>query len=289
MIVIIGGTGRLGALVAEQVAALGERARVVARTQPPRAVAPAEFVAADVRAPETLRAALEGADVVVSAVHGLDPKTGQSPAGVDRDGNRNLIAAARDVGAQIVLVSVIGASPQHPMELFRMKAAAEQALRDGPEDWTIVRASAFAETWADIVRSTTGRRGVAKVFGRGENPINFVAVDDVAAAVTRAATDRSLRGEVIEVGGPESLTMTQLARLVTGRPEVGHIPRAALRVLGVVLAPVRPGAARLIRTALAQDSADLRFDPAASRTRHPWLGCTPIEHVLAAPTPLELQ
>lgn len=276
MITIVGGTGRLGRLVAGRLVADGHDVRVVSRSAPRDPVSSAEFVAADVRDPTTLPAAVAGSDVVVSAMHGMDPQAGQSPAEVDRDGNRNLIRAARAAGADIVLLSVIGASGNHPMELFRMKAQAEDELTSGSDDWTIVRASAFAEGWAEIVRSTASGGGAPKVFGKGENPINFVTVQDVASAVVHAATDRSLRGSVIEVGGPDNLTMTQFARLVTGQPRQGHIPRTALRVAGAALAPIRPAQARLMRAALVMDTEDLRFDPGASRAAYPWLTCTPL-------------
>jgi len=286
MITIVGGTGRLGRLVAARLVADGQQVRVVGRSAPSTPVPGAEFVAADVRNPTTLEAAVRGADVVVSAMHGFDPAAGESPGAVDRDGNRNLISAARRAGAEIVLMSIIDARPDHPMELCRMKAAAEQALRAGPVDWTVVRAGAFAEAWADIIRGTTNAKGVPKVFGRGQNPINFVALGDVAAAVTHAVLDPNLRGEVIDVGGPENLTMTQFATLVTGQGRPTHIPRAALRVMGVALAPFRPAQARLIRAAMVQDTEDLRFDPRESRSRYPWLTCT---QVIGESSPTELR
>src|SRR6185312_16897723 len=95
-----------------------------------------------------------------------------------------LISAARTVGADIVLVSTIGASSDHPMELMRMKAAAERALREGEPgriDWTVVRPTAYAEMHADVIRQLAGRSGVPKVFGKGTNPVNFVTVRDAAA------------------------------------------------------------------------------------------------------------
>lgn len=51
---------------------------------------------------------------VISAVHGF----AGSPAAVDRAGNEHLMDAAARAGAAFVLLSV-GASAQHPMELFR--------------------------------------------------------------------------------------------------------------------------------------------------------------------------
>lgn len=284
MIAVVGGTGRLGRLVAERLVAAGEPVRVIARSEPGDPVPSARFVAADVRDLGTLAPAIAGADVVVSAVHGMDPSSGQSPRAVDRDGNLNLIRAARGVGAHVVLVSVIGATPDHRMELHRMKGEAEQALRAGPADWTIVRAAAFAELWADVLRQAGGSSGVPRVFGRGTNPINFVSVHDVAAAVSGAATDPSLRGAVIEVGGPENLTMTEFAsRLTPDRRPPGHVPRAALQAMALVAAPIWPARARLARQALAMDETDLAFDPGASRAAYPWLPCTAVEAPILGP------
>src|SRR4029079_1675922 len=85
MIVVFGGTGRLGRLVAEHLLQQGEPVRVVAR-HPDRDGRPlpgADVFSADVRDPRTLAAPLAGADVVVSAVHGLDPAPGPAPAAAD--------------------------------------------------------------------------------------------------------------------------------------------------------------------------------------------------------------
>lgn len=283
MITVVGGTGRLGRLVCARLVADGQPVRVVGRRMPSTPVPDAEFVAADVRAGETLAPALADSSVVVSAVHGMDPNAGESPSDVDRDGNRNLIGAARAVGAAVVLVSVIGARPDHPIELFRMKAAAEAGLRDGggdPPDWTIVRASAFAEMWLDLFRSTAGASGVPRVLGPGRNPVNFVSVDDVAVAVARACVDPGLRGRTIEVAG-EDLSETDLAALVTppGR-RPGHVPAAAVWALGSVLRPFRPSLARVARQTLTMERVPLATDPGPGHAEHPWLPLTPIRSLV---------
>ena len=280
MITIVGGTGRLGRLVTHVLVSEGRTVRVVGRSTPSTPVADAEFVAADVRAPATLPAAVAGSDVVISAMHGMDPNGGESPASVDRDGNHALVAAARSAGADIVLVSVIGAAADHPIELFRMKAAAERAVREGgardSPDWTIVRAAAFAEMWLDLFRSTAGTSGVPKVMGRGRNPVNVVSVRDVAVAVARAATDPALRGRVIEVAG-EDLSLTELASLVAApgkRP--GHIPTPMVWAIGNLLRPVRPSLARVARQVLVMERVPLRTDAAPGHDEYPWLPLTSI-------------
>ncbi len=52
--------------------------------------------------------------------------------------------------------------------------------------------------------------GRATGFDRGDNPINFVSVDDVADLAVRALEDAELRGQTIEIGGPENLTMNEV-------------------------------------------------------------------------------
>ena len=278
MIAVIGGTGRLGRLVTAHLVEAGEQVRVVARSAPATRVPGAHFVAADLRRPSTLAPALDGADLVVAAAHGMDPAAGESPGEVDRDGNIALIDAARVRGADVVLVSVVGASADHPIELHRMKWAAEEHLRASGVDWTIVRASAFAEMWVETLEQSAHDGKGPQVFGHGENPLNFVSVHDVAAAVARAATDRTLRGKVVEVGG-EDLTFNELARLVCPGRAPRHVPRLALRVMGQVARPVRPSLARLARTGLGMDRADLRFDASAGHAAYPWLPRTSVREV----------
>ncbi len=264
MILVAGGTGRLGTLVVGNLVERGEAVRVLTR-DPVRArhleSEATEIVTGDVRQPDSLRRAVEGTETVISAVHGFAGPGHVSPASVDRDGNANLTEAADLAGADIVLVSVVGAAPESRMDLFRAKFAAEQHLQDSGGRWTIVRSSAFLELWADILS-----KGI--MFGRGDNPINFVSVHDVAGVVATAAVDRSLRGQVIEIGGPEDLTFNELAsrlQRITGQPSTTrHIPRWALRVM----APLH----RQPRAALVMDTTDLTFDPGHLARRFPLTG-----------------
>ena len=107
MIVVAGGTGRLGHLVAARLASRGLPIRVLTRT--PAAAGDLadigiDLVRADVREPSSLAAAVRGACVVVSAVQGFAGSGHVSPASVDRDGNINLIDAAGLAGAHVVLM-----------------------------------------------------------------------------------------------------------------------------------------------------------------------------------------
>ncbi len=212
MILVAGGSGRLGTLVVKRLADRGLDVRVLTR-DPSRARhlgdAAIDIVQGDVRDAASLERAVEGVTVVVSAVQGFAGPGRVTPASVDRDGNANLVNAAAGARADVVLVSTVGAAEDHPMELFRAKYDAEMHLRASAVGWTIVRSTAFVELWAEIMRKPI-------VFGRGTNPINFVSVDDVAAVVERAVVDPSLRGQVLEVGGPQNMTFNELAAAPRG-------------------------------------------------------------------------
>ena len=226
-----------------------------------------------------------GVGTVISAMHGFAGVDAAGAMAVDRDGNANLIRAARAAGVeQFVLLSVRGASASHPMELFRAKYAAERELRASGLVWTIVRPSSYMETWLTVLGEPLARTGKIMVFGRGENPINFVSVRDVAAVVERAVTDPALRGCVVDVGGPENLTFNELARRIeqsAGRTgATRHVPRPVMRLASVLLAPVKPVLAAQIRGGVIMDTTDLSFDAASRAREFPEIPLTPLSEVM---------
>ena len=287
MILVAGGSGRLGTLIVRRLAARRLRVRVLTRDRKRTAhLEPdgVEVIEGDVRDRGSVDGAMVGVSTVVSAIHGFGDIGHVSPASVDRDGNRNLVTAAAAAKATVVLMSIVGASAEHPIDLFRMKYAAEGYLRASGTPWTIVRATAFAEFWLDLLEQTAGASGRPVIFGRGINPINFVSVFDVAALVERVVLDPSARGETFEVGGPENVSFNELAASLqraagrTAPPR--HIPRSMLRLLAAVLGPVWPNRARQMRAAIAMDTMDLTFAPTDLHRRFPELPVTSLADIL---------
>jgi uncharacterized protein YbjT (DUF2867 family) len=261
--VVAGGTGRLGRLVVTILRQRQAPVRVLTR-DPDRArdlaAQGVDVVHADVRDPGTLPEVVRGARAVVSAVQS-DLGSRVPPAIVDHHGNVRLVDAAAEAGADVVLVSVAGATPDAPMELLRAKAAAEEHLRLTVPRWTIVRAPAFAETWIELLEQSARRSGRPLLLGRGANPMTFVCVRDVAAVVADAALDVSSRGSLIQIAGPDTLTLTELAERVQARAgrtaPPRRLPPAVLRVLAGTAGVARPALGRQLRAALAMESADL--------------------------------
>jgi NADH dehydrogenase len=285
-VLIAGGTGRLGSVVADRLSSQGVPVRVLTR-EPARAgrrTAPGiEMVLGDVGSASAVQAATRGVSVVVAAVHGFASPTRRALESVDRDGNRRLIDAAREAGAAVVLLSVVGASPSSPLELFRRKAEAEAFLASAGGG-TVVRSTAFLELWVEILAGTAGRSRRPLVFGRGRNAVNFVSVADVAAVVGRLVTDPSLRGRTIEIGGPRDLTFDELALLVAtriGGPGIRHLPRAVMRAAAGTVGLVRPALRRQLLTALRMDTDDLRFSGDRSDPAFDGLPCSDPTQVVA--------
>jgi len=290
VIVVLGGTGRLGSLVVRGLSEQGLRVRVVSRHPSERGLPlGVESVHADVRDARAVGAAVEGARTIVSAMHGFAGTGGVSPRAVDRDGNAHLIAAAKRISADLVLLSVINASASSSVSLFRMKYAAEQLAHESGIAWTAVRSEAFAETWVDVLEQSAGRGQVPLVFGRGANKVSWVSVEDVAALVCRAVEDTALRGRVVNICGPEPMTLTELAELVMARRgwagQPRHVPRAALVTVAATLGLVHPEIGRKARAALAMDLLPTARD-AATRDEFPDLPCTPVSDVVARDAPL---
>jgi NADH dehydrogenase len=124
------------------------------------------------------------------------------------------------------------------------------------------------------------------VFGRGDNPINFVSVGDVAEVVARAVTDPTARGTTLAVGGPANLTMNQMAEAVqagAGRSSgPRHVPPPMLRLMAETLGRLKPQLGRQARAALTMDRTDLTFDSGPMHRAYPDLPCTTLDDVLAA-------
>jgi NADH dehydrogenase len=287
MIVVAGGTGTLGQRLVPRLVERGLRVRVFTRdASRARGLAQGEFevFVGDVRDRERVAEAVQDADAVISAVHGFIGTGGVTPESVDRDGNAHLISAAARNRAAFVLISVIGTAPDHPWELARAKHAAEENLRQSGVSYAIIRPCAFTETWGEMMLASLQKSGRILIFGRGDNPSNFVSVIDVAALVERVVTSERLWGREIDFGGPDTLTFNKLAAIVQDvagrRATVRHIPRPMLRAMSLVARPLNPQLARQSRAAVVHDTIDLSFEPGPARREFPDLPETSVREVV---------
>src|SRR6266508_3401310 len=169
MILVAGGTGTLGTRLVRLLSDRGVEVRVLTRDPARAAHLPhtVQILTGDLREPAAVAAAVRGCSTVVSAVHGFVGPGKPSPESIDRDANLALIQAAATAGVEhLVLVSGLGVAADHPMSLYRAKFAAEQALRASGLRWTIIRPSAYLETWIGV----TGAKLADQLIAAGGRP-----------------------------------------------------------------------------------------------------------------------
>lgn len=198
-VLVTGASGRLGRRLVPQLQAAGHQVRQMSR----RGTGPGG-VRGDLATGRDLRQALSGAEVVVNAAS--DPRG--NPWEVDVAGARRLVQSVdRDRLQHLVHVSIVGID-RIPLGYYRAKYAAEQVLLASGLPVTLVRITQFHEFVDELLG--TARRGPLLPVPMGWH-VQPVDVHDAAAHLV-ATTSSSPTGGVVEFGGPEELSVADLAR-----------------------------------------------------------------------------
>lgn len=244
-IVVIGGTGRIGSAVVEQLKTHGHD------------VSPASpQTGCNTITNEGVDAAVTGAETLIDVSN--------SPSFADDDvmnffvtATTNLVAAAKAAGVtHYVALSVVGSDRLPGSGYLRAKVAQEKLIKESGIDYTIVRATQFYEF-------TTAIADASMIDGRLHlSPAHYqpMAAADVSSAVARAAVATPVNG-VQEIGGPERVRMDQF------------IP-AALERAGDSRQVVSDRHARYFGTELDTDSLVPGPDAQLAETTYAqWLAC----------------
>jgi uncharacterized protein YbjT (DUF2867 family) len=195
-LVVIGGSGRIGANVVRRLAAHGHD---------PVPASPATGV--DTITGEGLADVMAGADVAVD-VSNAPVWDDDAVLEFFTTSTRNQLAAERDAGVgHHLAVSIVGADRLPDSGYLRAKVAQEAEIEAGGIPYTILRATQFFDFLSQIVESGAEDDGVRLSTGL----MQFVGADDVAATVAELATGAPVAGRV-ELGGPEALGIDAWAR-----------------------------------------------------------------------------
>jgi len=277
-VAVAGGTGFIGRAVVTELARRG--VPVVALTRNPakaRSRLPAGVDArrADATAQATLTGALDGVGALVIALafenYPIEnPKKGRTFEAVDAGGTERLVAEAARAGVRhLVYLSGAGAAPDAPRHWFRAKWRAEEAVRGSGLGWTILR-----PTWIYGPGDVALNRFIGfsrflpfiPVIGDGRQPLAPVFVDDIARLVADALVEPAASGQVLEVGGPETMTMNEVIRRalrVAGkRRPLLHAPAGLVKLAARVVRylpgpPLTPDAVDFVSQPATVDTAPL--------------------------------
>jgi len=226
--VVFGARGSVGRHVATGLRAAGEHVRVTSR-KPATAGFPSwtDVVTADLERPETLPAALEGAEKVFLYA---------KPDGID-----SLVAGARSAGVRHVVLlssSAVVAEDAERNPIAQHHRAVEVAIEQSGLAWTFIRPGMFATNtrwwWSTPIRT----EGVVRVPYPDAQTAPIHEKDMAALAVT-ALTEPGHEQRAYTVAGPESLTLRQ---------QVEHIGAALGRTIALEVISAEAARAELART-----------------------------------------
>ncbi|MDJ0407696.1 NAD(P)H-binding protein [Rhodococcus erythropolis] len=189
--VVIGGTGKTGARVAQRLTAVGIRTRIASRTSGTRF---------DWNDQSTWQPAMSGVEAAY-VTYAPDLAVPESSTHIEELAE----LAYREGVRRMVLLSGRG-------EPAAQKA--EQVLADTGLEWAVVRASWFAQNFSEGYLLDPIREGHLEL-PVGEVGEPFIDVDDLADVAVAALTRTDLLGRVLEVTGPELLTFAEAVEAIS--------------------------------------------------------------------------
>jgi len=221
LVTVFGGSGFVGRHTVRALARDGWRVRAAVRRpdlaghlQPMGVVGQIHAVQANVRYPESVRAAVEGADAVVNLVGILAPTGKQSFDAVHLKCATAVARAAADAGIQrLVHMSALGADPRSNAQYAKSKGQAEKAVRDAFGQAIILRPSIVfgpEDEFFNRFASMATMSPFLPLIGGGRTRFQPVFVGDLAEAIANCCKGVGTPGTIYEITGPEVYNFRQL-------------------------------------------------------------------------------
>ena len=245
-VLIVGATGLVGSAVCRILGKEGEVRALVRSTSGENIAKLREAnctpCLGDLREPESLRAACEGVDVVISTASStMSQVLGDTIESVDHDGQLALVVAAEKASVKrFVFISLLeqkrsAGEPEELFPLLQAKRAVEDRLGSARMEAVVLRPNFFCDVWLGpaLGWEPKAKEPHVRIYGDGTQPVDWIACSDVARAVAHASRAPSLRGK-FELGGPSAATQNELAAqseaLVGGKVDREYLQLEGLRM-----------------------------------------------------------
>ncbi len=302
-VLVIGGTGFVGAHVCRALIARGYLPRLLVREGSEARIP--EDVRRNCRVTlgdATIMESVENAALGTGAIVNLagiireDPGKGITFESLHVATARHVVESARRLGiTRLVHMSALGARAGGPTKYFDTKGRAEEIVKGSGLEWTIFRPSVifgpedmFVNELARILRFAP----VFPVPGDGTYLLQPVFAGDVAKGFADAVARPETAGAVFDVGGPDRLTYDELVdRIAAGigrRVRHVHVPLSLLApvVRALERYPSFPLTMEQLAMLLAGNTADI--EPFRTAFGAPLLSLSSyISAGFKAPIPLE--
>jgi uncharacterized protein YbjT (DUF2867 family) len=214
MILVTGAGGNVGSELVKVLSASGARFRAAYNSPAKMEQARRNGVAAvaiDYARPETVAAALAGADHLFLLGAGA---VGQAEAEI------GVVRAAKKAGVRhVVKLSVWGADGE-AFSFAKVHRPVEREIEGSGLGWTFLRPNGFMQNLPNFFAATIKSQGAFYLPSRGCR-VSHIDVRDIAAVAAKTLTDPGHEGKAYTLSGPEALSYADIAaRLATaiGRP-----------------------------------------------------------------------
>ncbi len=226
-ILLAGATGYLGSHIAKTLINSTYDLRVIARSPDKlvrRGVQVQDLFRAEITLPEMLKGCCSGIDTVISTVGITRQKDGLTYLDVDYRANLNLLNEACKSGVRkFIYVSVLNGENIRHLKICDAKERFVEQLEKSGLEFCVIRPNGFFSDMSEYY--AMAQNGRIYIFGSGEQKTNPIHGADLAVICTDAIDGSD---QVINVGGPETLTYNEIARVafeVAGNePRITRIP-----------------------------------------------------------------
>lgn len=220
MNLVVGSTGVLGSEICRRLRGRGQAVRALVRATSDRSRVQAlhehgaEIITGDLRDAGSLSRACEGVRTVISTTTAIGSKQpGNTIADVDQAGMLTLAQIALHAGVRRFIYISLSSNFALDCALIAAKRAVENHLLQSGIGYTILRPSAFMETWLGPAGGFDVAHRRARIPGDGDAGVSYISAVDVARFAVMCVDNPALHDQIIELGGPDVLTAKQIVRL----------------------------------------------------------------------------